>query len=106
MANAVAIEQLYPIVLSNFNMKIIAKILADRLALITTRIISCQQFGFLKNKSISDCISGASEGVNLLQKTYFRGNMAIKIDIRKAFNTMDWDFSFRCAGSFQFFFVV
>ena len=36
---AISMEQFRPIVLSNFRMKIITKILADRLALIAARIV-------------------------------------------------------------------
>ena len=45
---------------------------------------------------------GASEGVNLLNKTYFGGNMALKIDIRKAFNTVDWNFILDVLKAFGF----
>ena len=75
--------------LSNFSMKIITKILVDHLVVIASKIISSNQFGFIKNRRILDCIIGTSEGVNLLNKIGFSGNMALKIDIRKAFDTID-----------------
>ena len=87
--DVISIEQFRPIVLSNFCLKIVTKILADWLALIATRIISCNQIGFLKNRSIHDCIVGASKGINLINKACYGGNMAMKIDIRKAFDTVD-----------------
>ena len=54
VVDAIAIEQFHPIVLSNFSIKIVTKILADRLASIATRIISCNQFGFFKK--LNSCI--------------------------------------------------
>ena len=56
VSDAISIEQFRPIILSNISFKIVTKIL-DWLTLIATRIISCQQFGFLKNQSISNCIT-------------------------------------------------
>ena len=34
----------------------------------------------------------AFEVINLLIKKKFDGNIAIKVDIRKAFDTLDWNF--------------
>ena len=81
-----------PIDLANFQLKVITKILADRLALICMRIISPQQRGFVRDRNISSCVIIASEVINLLPKKQFGGNVAIKVDFRKAFNTLDWNF--------------
>ena len=78
-----------PIVLSNFLFKVVTRILADRLSVVAARIISPNQFGFLKGRSISECIALGSEGVNLLHKRCFGDNMAMKINITKAFDTLD-----------------
>lgn len=69
----------------NFLFKIVTKIIDDRLALVASRILSPQQFGFTKRHNISDCIIAASECVNLLDK---KGIVAIKIDIKKAFDSL------------------
>ncbi|XP_050222822.1 uncharacterized protein LOC126672915 [Mercurialis annua] len=99
---AVSIDQFRPIVLSNFCFKVITKILADRLASIAEKIISKHQFGFIKNRSISHCIATASEGVNVLNKRCFGGNMALQIDIKKAFDTMEWSFILEVLDAFGF----
>ena len=91
-----------PIALANFQFKIITKILADRLAIICMRIISPQQRGFVQDRHISDCVILASEMVNLLTKKQFGGNIAIKVDIRKAFDTLDWKFLIAVLGKFGF----
>ena len=62
-----------PIALANFQFKIVTKILADTLAIITMCIISQEQRGFIHNRNIS--------------KRQFGGNVALKVDIKKAFNT-------------------
>lgn len=38
------------------------------------------------------CIGTTLKGLNSLDKKVFSGNMALKIDIRKAFDTMEWGF--------------
>ncbi|XP_019430010.1 PREDICTED: uncharacterized protein LOC109337489 [Lupinus angustifolius] len=83
------VEEFRPITLTTIQFKIITKVLADRLALIVPRIISKQQRGFIKDRRIQDCICLASEAINLLDYKTFGGNLAIKFDIIKAFDTID-----------------
>ncbi|KAK6163792.1 hypothetical protein DH2020_000656 [Rehmannia glutinosa] len=85
------IENFRPIVMSNFLFKIITKILATRLGLIIADLLSPTQFGFIPGRQIHDCIAMVSEGFNVLQGRSDL-NMILKIDIRKAFDTLRWDF--------------
>lgn len=39
-----------------------------------------------------DCIGVVSEFVNLLRKKTFGGNIVLKMDVQKAFDTLDWQF--------------
>ncbi|XP_019418611.1 PREDICTED: uncharacterized protein LOC109329402 [Lupinus angustifolius] len=96
------IEEFRPIALANFQFKIISKVIADRLGTITSRIISPQQKGFIKGRKIHDCICIASEAINLLDYKTFGGNLAIKLDIKKAFDTMDWLFLLDTLNAFGF----
>jgi hypothetical protein len=96
------VEDFRPIAITNFKFKIITKILADRLANICARIISPQQRGFIKGRHIHDCIGIASEAINLLDHKIFGGNVVIKLDIRKAFDTLDWDFLLDTIRAFGF----
>jgi len=66
------------------------------------RIISPQQRGFVRDRNISDCIILASEVVNLLTKKQFGGNIAMKVDIRKAFDMLDWNFLLDVLRQFGF----
>ncbi|KAE9602007.1 putative RNA-directed DNA polymerase [Lupinus albus] len=91
-AGADRIDEFKPIALANFQFKIISKILASRLTVIAPNIVSSQQRGFLKERHIQDCICIASEAINLLDYKSFGGNLAIKLDIKKAFDTLDWNF--------------
>ncbi|KAL6191890.1 hypothetical protein ACLB2K_038279 [Fragaria x ananassa] len=90
--HADCIKNFRPIALANFIFKIIPKIISLRSTDIASRIISAQQHAFVKGRSISDCIMTTLECFNLLDNTCYRGNVAIKVDITKAFDTLSWDF--------------
>ncbi|XP_019451747.1 PREDICTED: uncharacterized protein LOC109353840 [Lupinus angustifolius] len=96
------IEDFRLIALANFQFKIITKVLADRLALIALKIISPQQRGFIKERHIHECICIASEAINLLDHKVFGGNLAIKLDIKKSFDTLDWGFLLDTLSTFGF----
>lgn len=91
-----------PIALANFLFKIITRIVADRLEPIASRIISPNHSAFLQGRSIVDPIVLTSECVNLLDRKCKRGNVAIKFDISKAFDTLDWNYLLQVLQSFGF----
>ncbi|KAL6139472.1 hypothetical protein ACLB2K_057776 [Fragaria x ananassa] len=99
---ASSISQFRPIALANFLFKIIPKILADRLGPIASRIISVNQSALLPGRRISDCIGLVSEGFNLLDRKIRGGNVGIKVDIAKAFDTLNWEFLFQTLSQFGF----
>ena len=102
ITGAQAMGDFRPIALANFQFKIVTKILADRLSLITMRIISLEQRGFIRDRNISECIILASEAINLIDKKQFGGNVALKVDIKKAFDTLDWNFLIAVLRNFGF----
>ncbi|KAI9187216.1 hypothetical protein LWI28_025626 [Acer negundo] len=102
LRDSISVDQFRPIVLINFLFKISLKILADHLARVVVRIISPQQFGFIRDRYIEDCIDLASDYMNVLQKKCYGGNLAMKIDIRKVFDTLDWSFIYRVLQVFGF----
>ncbi|MCH96418.1 RNA-directed DNA polymerase (Reverse transcriptase) [Trifolium medium] len=101
-SNADSIDQFRPIALANFKFKIISKVLADRLATIMPNIISKEQRGFIEGRNIRDCVCLTSEAINLLHKKAFGGNVAMKIDISKAFDTLEWSFLLKVLKQFGF----
>jgi hypothetical protein len=100
--NEDTVEQFRPISIANFKFKVICKILADRLSSIMPAIISIQQRGFIKGRSIKDCICLSSEVVNVLHKKTFGGNLALKIHMAKAFDIIYWCFLLKVLKSFGF----
>lgn len=86
------IENFRPIALTNFQSKIITKVLTDILASIAPKIISENQRGFIEGRQISDCVCITSEAINMLENKAYGGNLALEVDIKKAFDTLDWNF--------------
>ena len=95
-------EQFRPIAIGNFKFKVISKILADKLSSIMPAITSVQQRGFIKGWSIKDCICLTYEIINVLHKRSFGGNIAIKVDMAKAFDTLNWNFLLKVLKAFGF----
>ena len=92
LRDSIMVDQFRAIVFSNSLFKIPSKILVDHLARVAAKIISPQQFSFIRDQHIEDCVALASDCVNVLHKKCYEGNLAMKIDIRKAFDTLDWSF--------------
>ncbi|MCH94435.1 RNA-directed DNA polymerase (Reverse transcriptase), partial [Trifolium medium] len=101
-SNADTIDQYRPIAMANFKFKIISKVIADRLAQIMPTIISKEQMGFVHGRNIMDCLCLASEAANLLQSKVFGGNLALKIDVTKASDTLEWSFLLKVLRAFGF----
>jgi len=83
-----------PIALCNVLYKLILKVLANRLKVILQKCISDNQSAFVLDRSILDNAMVAIE-VNHFMKTKTRGNdqiVALKLDISKAYDRMDWDY--------------
>jgi hypothetical protein len=77
------IENFRPIALANFQFKIITKILADRLAVVVSKIVSPQQCDFIPDRHIADCVIIASEAVNVLSKRSYAGDIALKLTLER-----------------------
>jgi hypothetical protein len=69
-------------------LKIVTKLLANRLQKIVLRIIHKNQYGFLKGRTIQDCLSWAFEFIYQCEKT-IQEILLIKLDFAKDFDTID-----------------
>jgi exonuclease III len=93
MDNPSMVHHFRPISLTNFNYKIISKILSNRLKPLLHKIVSPMQSAFLKGRSIHDNTILAHEVFHSMkQKRGNGGLMALKLDMEKAFDSMEWDF--------------
>jgi len=55
-------------------------------------IISQEKMGFINDRNIKVCLCIASKASNLLHNEEYGGNLALKIDITKAFDRLRWPF--------------
>lgn len=83
-----------PIALCNTHYKIIAKILTRRLQPLLPALISEYQSAFVKGRSIADNVLITHEILHYLQHSSatVRCSMAIKTDMSKAYDRIEWSF--------------
>lgn len=86
-----SVSDYQPISLINSSLKLITKIMAQRLNKVLPKIVSLVQSGFMKGCQAADNILVTSEVVAGLKTGRSRG-LVYKVDFEKAFDTIDWDF--------------
>lgn len=87
------VEQFRPIAFCNVSNKTITKILANRLRTVLESIILPNQFAFILGRLINDNSIISHEIMHyMIRKRGEIGSMAIKIDLAKAYDCVDWNF--------------
>ena len=77
-----------PIALTNTDTKIFTKILAKRLGIIASRLVSPSQYGFIPNRHIWDNINTVN---NIIMSHQPKGSLVF-LDQEKAYDRVDWNF--------------
>jgi hypothetical protein len=87
-------KDLLPIALCNVLYKMVSKLLANRLRLCIDKCISEEQLAFVEGRSILDNAMIAMEVIHALKRRTRgnKGELALKIDISKAYDKVDWGF--------------
>ncbi|CAN1744284.1 Putative ribonuclease H protein At1g65750 [Linum perenne] len=90
--NPTRMADLRPISLCNVRYRILAKVLANRLRGIMTDIIPEEQSAFIQGRSIIDNVLIAVETLHALnlRRSAKVGEVALKMDISKAFDRVEW----------------
>ncbi|KAH0772311.1 hypothetical protein KY290_016292 [Solanum tuberosum] len=86
------LNEFKPISLSNFTSKIISKIVSSRLSPILPNLVSLNQTGFVKGRSISENIMLAQEIIHHIKKPNIGSNVVIKLDMAKAYDRVSWSY--------------
>ncbi|WMV11057.1 hypothetical protein MTR67_004442 [Solanum verrucosum] len=86
------LNEFRPISLSNFSCKIISKILSNRLIPYMSKIISPNQTGFIKGRSISENIILTQEMAHNMKGKQPNSNVIMKLDMEKAYDRVSWNY--------------
>ena len=90
-----SLKMFRPISLCTVAYKTVTKIIVNRLQAVLPEIIGPQQSSFVHGRHIIDNIVVAQEVIHSMRrKTGKRGFMAIKVDLEKAYDRLNWSFIF------------
>lgn len=93
-----------PISLCNVVMKVVTKVIEDRIKSFLSEVIDVEQSAFVKRRLITDNAFVAMECFHWMKKKTKgkKGAMAIKLDISKAYDRVEWPFTIEVLRSMVF----
>ena len=89
------LENWRPISLTNVDTKIASKVIATRITKILPEIIHSNQTGYVSGRYIREAARSIL-GVMEYTKTFDIPGILLFIDFEKAFDSLEWDFMFKC----------
>ena len=95
------LDNLRPISLLNTDYKLLTKAIIKRLENVLPKVINPDQTGYIKNRNIGENICLISDIMTYTEEKNIPG-IALFIDFKKAFDTIEWDFINCCLKAFNF----
>lgn len=87
------LNQFRPISLCNVLVKVVTKVLANRLQPLMPKLIRPFQASFIPGRSTADNIIAVQEAVHTLSKRKgSKGGFILKVDLEKAYDRIEWEF--------------
>jgi hypothetical protein len=102
MINPSSIGDFRPIACCNVIYKCITKIIANRMLPLLRDLVSMNQSAFIPNRSISENVLLAQEIVRNYHKETGKPRCAMKVDLMKAYDSVNWEFMIHCLHCFGF----
>ncbi|CAN1810998.1 Putative ribonuclease H protein At1g65750 [Linum perenne] len=92
--NPSSMSDLRPISLCDVRYRLVSKVLANRLRQVIPHIIGEEQSAFVQGRSIVDNVLIAAETLHTMNTRRYAkfGEVAVKVDISKAFDRVEWDY--------------
>ena len=96
----VCVNDYRPISLVSLPLKFLTKLLANRLQSVIISLVHKNQYGFIRSRTIQDCLAWAYEYLHLCHKSK-KEIVIFKIDFEKAFDKVEYSVileTMRCLG--------
>ena len=90
-----------PISLSNYDYKVLAFVLAERLQSVIGKIIGEDQTAYIKKRFIGNSARTIQDVIDYCEK-FNKGGLLLCLDFEKAFDSLEWDFLFQTLRTFNF----